>query len=512
MAHSNHPLAGSERTPMHGARLVGTADPNERLEVTVIVRRPASSNLAHHLTQAAAGKFLTRDEFAQAHGADAADLDAVAAFAHMHNLTVVERSAPRRSVTLSGTVADFNQAFNVELQNYEHPEGTYRGRTGSIHLPDSLKDCVEAVFGLDNRPQAKPHFRRAKGAQAHAHQTPSGFTPPQVAQLYKYPTNANGAGEAIALIELGGGYKPSDLSAYFKELKISPAPKVSAVSVSHGHNTPTGSADGPDGEVMLDIEVAGSVAPGAHIVAYFAPNTDQGFLNAITTAIHDQTNKPSIISISWGGPESSWTAQALQQYDKAFQEAAALGVTVTVAAGDNGSTDGVSDGANHVDFPASDPWVIACGGTHLVASGSAITSESVWNDGAQGGATGGGVSSTFPQPSYQSKIKHSGVSGRGVPDVAGDADPESGYRVRVDGSESVFGGTSAVAPLWAGLIALINQAKGSPLGFINAKLYANPAALNDITQGNNGAFSATPGWDACTGLGSPNGDQLETIL
>ena len=132
------------------------------------------------------------------------------------------------------------------------------------------------------------------------------------------------------LIELGGGYKPSDLSAYFKELKISPAPKVSAVSVSHGHNTPTGSADGPDGEVMLDIEVAGSVAPGAHIVAYFAPNTDQGFLNAITTAIHDQTNKPSIISISWGGPESSWTAQALQQYDKAFQEAATLGVTVTV--------------------------------------------------------------------------------------------------------------------------------------------------------------------------------------
>ena len=99
-----------------------------------------------------------------------------------------------------------------------------------------------------------------------------------------------------------------------------------------------------------------------------------------------------------------------------------------------------------------------------------------------------------------------------MPDVAGDADPESGYRVRVDGSETVFGGTSAVAPLWAGLIALINQAKGSPIGFINPKLYANPTALNDITQGNNGAFSATPGWDACTGLGSPNGDQLETIL
>ena len=500
--------------PMHGARAIGAADPHERFEVTVVVRRPRSSVLEYLLAaQAATGKFLTRGEFAQAHGADPADLDAVADFARQHDLTVVERSAVRRAVTLSGTVASFNQAFNVDLQTYEHPDGTYRGRIGSIHLPESLKDRVEGVFGLDNRPQAKPHFRRSKADQHPlANQGLASFTPPQVAELYNYPCRFNGAGEAIALIELGGGFKPSDLGAYFKQLKITPAPKVSAVSVSHGQNAPTGDPNGADGEVMLDIEVAGSVAPAAHIVAYFAPNTDQGFLNAITTAIHDHVNKPSIISISWGGPESDWTAQALQQFDKAFQEAASLGITVTVAAGDNGSSDGVSDGANHVDFPASDPWVIACGGTRLVANGAAIAHESVWNDGTQGGATGGGVSVTFPRPAYQSKININGASGRGVPDVAGDADPESGYKVRVDGSESVFGGTSAVAPLWAGLIALINQAKGAPQGFINAKLYANPSALNEITKGNNGAFSATPGWNACTGLGSPDGNKLKNII
>jgi kumamolisin len=511
MTNSHYPLTGSERAPMRGARAISAASPHERLEVTIVVRRPPSSDLQDHLAHAAPGHFLSREEFARAHGADTADFDAITQFAHDHHLTVVETHPARRSITLSGAVADFNRAFNTELQNYEHAEGTYRGRTGPIHLPESLNDIVEGVFGLDNRPQAKPHFRRA-GGQIHADAASSSFTPPQLAELYAFPSCANGAGQAIALIELGGGYRPRDLAAYFKQLNISPAPKVTAVSVSHGHNAPTGNPDGPDGEVMLDIEVAGAIAPGAHIVVYFAPNTDQGFLNAITTAIHDKVNKPSIISISWGGPESEWTAQAMQQYDKAFQEAAALGVTVTVAAGDNGSSDGVNDGANHVDFPASDPWVLACGGTRLAANGATIASESVWNDGAQGGATGGGFSSIFAEPAYQAVINEQGKSGRGVPDVAGDADPDTGYIVRVDGKDAVFGGTSAVAPLWAALLERLNQMKGAPQGFINPKLYANSAALNDISQGNNGAFSAASGWDPCTGLGTPDGIKLENII
>jgi kumamolisin len=270
---------------------------------------------------------------------------------------------------------------------------------------------------------------------------------------------------------------------------------------------------------MLDIEVIGAIAPQANIAVYFAPNTDAGFLDAITTAIHDTTNKPSVISISWGGAESSWTSQAMTAMDDAFQAAAALGVTVCVASGDNGSSDAVNDGGDHVDFPASSPFALACGGTTLKADKSTIRAESVWNDGAGGGATGGGISTFFATPSWQATLRASRTRGnpsplshRGVPDVAGNADPETGYTVRVDGEDSVIGGTSAVAPLWAALIARVNQATGQPAGFINPRLYQNPQALRDITSGNNGDFAAAAGWDACTGLGSPNGAALRGVI
>jgi kumamolisin len=292
---------------------------------------------------------------------------------------------------------------------------------------------------------------------------------------------------------------------------------VTDVSVDGGGNQPTGDPNSADGEVALDIEVAGAVAPGANMAVYFTPNTDQGFLDAITTAIHDQTNNVTVISISWGGPESTWTAQSMQSYDQAFQDARALGVTICVAAGDNGSSDGVTtDDLAHVDFPASSPNVLACGGTSLLASNGAIQSETVWNDGSQGGATGGGVSEVFPLPSYQStssvpvSVNPSQFQGRGLPDVAGDADPETGYDTTVDGQPSVVGGTSAVAPLWAGLIALLNQQLGKPVGFLNPLLYAagERSGFHDITSGNNGAYSAGPGWDPCTGWGSPIGTAM----
>ena len=260
------------------------------------------------------------------------------------------------------------------------------------------------------------------------------------------------------------------------------------------------------------------VAPGAKIVVYFAPNTDQGFIDAISTAVHDTTNKPSVISISWGGPESSWTQQSMTAFDQACQSAAALGITITVAAGDNGSADGVTDGMNHVDFPASSPHVLACGGTKLIGSGSVVTSEVVWNETAnKEGATGGGVSTFFALPTWQSKAnvpKAGSFAGRGVPDVAGNADPTTGYAVRVDGSSLVIGGTSAVAPLWAGLIALNNAKNKTTAGFLQPAIFTAKArsAFNDITSGNNGAFAAGAGWDACTGLGSPVGTALIQFL
>jgi kumamolisin len=270
---------------------------------------------------------------------------------------------------------------------------------------------------------------------------------------------------------------------------------------------------------MLDIEVAGAIAPAAKIVVYFAPNTDQGFLDAITTAVHDSTNQPSVISISWGGPESSWTTQSLTNFDDAFQSAAAMGVTVCVASGDNGSTDGVNDGNNHVDFPASSSFALACGGTTLQTSNDQIVSETVWDDLPSGGATGGGVSNVFPLPTYQDGFDVPAPTvqggGRGVPDVSGDADPNTGYNILVDGENAVIGGTSAVAPLWAGLVARINQSTGKPIGYLNPQIYAQAveaAGFHDITQGNNGAFSAGLGWDACTGLGSPDGAKLLAAL
>jgi kumamolisin len=186
-------------------------------------------------------------------------------------------------------------------------------------VPEELKDIVEAVFGLDDRPQAKPHLRiRGNVGNVQWHAATTSFTPVELARLYDFPTGATGAGQCIGIIELGGGFRPADLTTYFAELNVSPAPNVVAVSVDHGKNHPTGNPNGPDGEVMLDIEVAGAVAPGARLVVYFAPNTDRGFLDAITTAIHDKRNNPSVVSISWGGPESAWTPQAMQAFDQAF--------------------------------------------------------------------------------------------------------------------------------------------------------------------------------------------------
>jgi kumamolisin len=287
-------------------------------------------------------------------------------------------------------------------------------------------------------------------------------------------------------------------------------------------------------EVALDIEVAGGIAPGANIVVYFAPDaTDQSFLGAISAIVHDNVNKPNIVSISWGGPEETASGQFQSEFDQILQAAAQLGMTVCVAAGDSGSADFAANDPNwdkktHVDFPASSPNVLACGGTHITATATSITSEVVWNDGPNDG-TGGGVSRFFSLPSFQTAddrqkaVDPAGPIMRGVPDVAGDAAPASGYRVLCDGQSfpdaaqgvPPVGGTSAVAPLWAGLIARLNQSLGKPVGLLNPLVYAIPAsanAFNDITVGNNGKYKAGPGWDACTGLGSPNGQNLLAAL
>ncbi len=509
------PLQGSERTAPAGARLLGPVDPDQRVEVSVLLKaRQPPDTAALAQTSPRDRRPLSRQEFTDAHGAHPDDLALVEEFAHEHGLTVVDASRPRRTVALAGTAAAMMQAFGTQLGRYVSQDGTpWRGRTGAVHVPEELERVVEAVLGLDDRAQAKPHFRRRTGSEPHA--SPGTFTPVEVAKAYEFPA-LDGSGECIALVELGGGYRAADLRAYFG----THAPVVGAVSVDGGHNAPTGDPSGPDGEVMLDIEVAGAIARGARIAVYFAPNTDRGFLDAVTTAIHDAVRKPSVVSISWGSPESSWTPQAMRAFDQALAGAALLGVTVCCASGDSGSSDGVDDHRPHVDFPASSPHALACGGTRLTVRGAEVT-ESVWDELATGGgASGGGFSAVFPPPSWQTGARAPAKQeGRGVPDVAGDADPQTGYRVRVDGVDTVIGGTSAVAPLWAALIALVNQQLRQeglhPAGFIQPFLYRSPvssAGLRDVTAGSNGAYKAGPGWDPCTGLGSPKGTALLDLL
>jgi kumamolisin len=526
-------INGSTRRALPDAREIGPVEPDARIEVTIRIRARdpgglTAAEIAALLQppsrEAVAGRrgHLTRAELRAASGADPADLGQVEAFAREHGLAILESDAAERRVVVAGTAARLAAAFGVTLRRYELGGITYRGRVGEITVPERLGAIIVGVFGLDDRPQAQPQFRLyapgpddagAAGAFRPAGEVERSFTPGQVAHLYDFPVDVDGSGQTIALIELGGGLRPADLATYFGGLGIA-APTVTSVSVDGGRNEPT-TADSADGEVMLDIEVAGSVAPGARIVVYFAPNTDRGFLDAISRAVHDTVNRPSVISISWGGPESAWTGQAMAAMDQAFAEAALVGVAITCASGDNGSDDRVGDGRAHADFPASSPHALACGGTRLSGTVVAISAERTWNDGTQGGASGGGISDVFDLPPYQAgagvppSANPGSRAGRGLPDVAGDASPASGYAVRVDGRDMVIGGTSAVAPLYAGLIALLNQKLGRPVGFLNPALYgAARTTIRDITEGDNGAYRAGPGWDACTGLGRIDGTAL----
>lgn len=506
-------LPGSERLEAPGARFIGPVEEAEPVTITVVLRRRAELP-----PEALTGeRRLGLEELNAAYGAEPGEMEQVAEVLRTAGATVVEENPGSRRLVAVGLAGAMGRLFGTSLVTVESTSPSngepvrHRQRTGPLSLPASVGHLVTAVLGLDDRPQAQPHLRIIDPAAAK-----SSFTPDQVAALYDFPAGTDGSGQTVGVIELGGGFTDSDLSRYFTGLK-SPTPKVTAVGVDGASNSP-GVDTNADGEVALDIEVIGAVAPAAEQRVYFAPNTDAGFHDAVAAAVRSQPT-PVAVSISWGQSEDSWTAQGRDALNQAMADAVALGVTVTVAAGDSGSADGVSDGQAHVDFPASSPYVLACGGTRLEAdSTSGIQAEIVWDDLPAGGATGGGVSDVFTVPAWQQdlaiKRAGSGTSGRGVPDVAGNASPETGYLVMVDGTEQVIGGTSAVAPLWAGLVARLVQSLGRPLAPLQPALYtgasagSSPSGFRDVTSGNNGAYRAGPGWDACTGLGSPNGTAL----
>jgi kumamolisin len=500
------------------------------------------------LTTALPGErhYLSDADFTALYGASKEDLATIASWAAENHLTVVSQDAASKRTVVEGTIGDISKAFKVQLDEYDHPDlGHYRGRSGKIYLPAKVYGVIEGVFGLDDRPVGKPRFRRrrsrAMALQAGVNPYPGCFFPTQAAALYNFPTAYDGTGQNVAVFAFNGpnkkqqgGYSLPALQEYFTKILNLKTPAITDVVVQGPGNDP-----GPDtqasnsqgdatGEVMLDMCTVGAISPGAHIYMYFSEFTSKGWVDILHSAITGP-NQISVISNSYGNPEqdpnSAWSKMGVSVVNQALEAAVAKGITVFSAAGDDGSSD-EGKGGPEVDFPASSPYVMGVGGTRLVASPGAkpvITGETVWNDLLQGnGAGGGGISVVFSKPSWQDgvKVPPSVVAphtiGRGVPDVAAVADPDTALVVmHVDGkSLDAIGGTSAAAPLWAALIARINQGLGASCGFLNTLLYTKFATgvLRDITTGNNGAYSAGPGWDACTGLGSPDGDKLLAAL
>jgi kumamolisin len=541
-------LDGSHRQPLKGASRVADAPADEEVLLTLVLRRRTGAELpsdAASTTSRAQG----RERLAQAAGADPQDVERVEQFVRDSGMDVVSSDGAARSIVVRGSVEQANSLFDVSLGQYEAEGLSYRGREGVVRLPADVAEAVEAVLGLDDRPQARmrlkrgptlgdadlpdpesdpasllPEVERVAAARAQPQLQPQPLWAHQVARLYDFPRELDGSGQTIAIIELGGGYRDDELAAYFEKAGV-PAPEVIAVPVDKGTNSP---GEDADGEVLLDIEVAGTVAPAARLVVYFADNSDRGFFDAINRAVHDTTYAPSAVSISWGGPESTWTPQAMTAFDGALADAGALGVTVLAAAGDHGAADAAGDGQVHADFPASSPHIVACGGTEIVGLHDTAVSEVTWNEG-DGWATGGGVSAQFPVPEWQidvgipENLNGSNQPGRGVPDVAGNASGRSAYIVLVDGQWTSVGGTSAVAPLYAGLIALLDQGLGRPVGLLLPQLYAaaaSPGVFRNIVSGDNSVpstpqfgpatagYPAGEGWDACTGLGSLHGGAL----
>jgi kumamolisin len=347
----------------------------------------------------------------------------------------------------------------------------------------------------------RPYFKRRDGNSYRARiarRLPSAsYTPLQIKKAYGIPDNLDGSGTVVGIIELGGAWSSQDYAQYMSWLGFNSYRAPIVVG------NPSPDPNGADVEVMLDSCVIGGMAPQAQQRIYFYPNTDAGFVNAINKAVDDNCD---VISISWGAPEGQWSSQAKALMDSALQKAITKKINTYVASGDNGSSDGTS--ANAVDYPASSPYSIGCGGTNLqLKQDGSIASETVWNDGTRGGATGGGYSNVYPMPEFQRGVVNGSM--RGVPDVAGVGDPESGWSIRANGQTINVGGTSAVAPMWAAIQCLLNQKAG--LRAWSVPLFYKTSSwswFRDTITGSNGAFNAGPGWDGCTGLGSPDGERL----
>ena len=521
-------------------------NPNQWLELTLGVRRskdlPDLSALDNELPSKR--KYMTHEELEKNYGSDPAAIAKIEAFAEAHHLVVLRSDAGSARLTLGGTVADVSGAFGVKMFDYSHPTlGDFHARTGPVSVPDELGDAITGVFGFNNHRilRRKHQFKNAKKASTSTGSHPW-FVPTELGPVYNFP-QADAKDQCIGLLEFGGGVEDSDLTTYFAKIG-QPKPNVQVIALDGVSTDPSADPDST-GEVMLDIEVVGALAGGAKVAVYFSTFDEKGLIDALSAVISDKTNKPSVVSVSWGWDENQpfnngilWSPAAIDHVNHSMLAAAQLGITVCVSTGDDGSEAQVKDGHAHVNFPATSPYVLAVGGTSLhvkqTSKGLTHITETVWNDGP-GSGTGGGVSDITPIPAWQKGIVPPSINpghfaGRGIPDVAANADPSTGYFVMSGGQFGIVGGTSASAPLWGSLITRINALIGSRAGNFNALLYSKfgPASaapggptspLRDIVTGNNdtdklldGQFAAGKGWDGCTGWGVPNGTNLLAAL
>jgi kumamolisin len=529
-------VPGSERTPAFGATATRASDAEAWVEVTLKLARKAP--LPGVDTRPA--RTLAAAEIGAKYGASDDAIKRVSTTFAGLGLTLLASDAATRTVQLGGPVRAMEQAFQVRLMQYDGIRGPYRGRVGALHVPAALAGDIVGVFGLDNRRVVRR--RPAGGRRRHvvdrsaaAAKKRPWFFPAELAAAYDFP-DGDGSGQTIGLLEFGGGFFADDLAAFGQAAGLASLPAVVPISVD---KMPTDTNDEATGEVMLDVEVLAGICPQATIPVWFSQFTEKGWIDALDAAMHDPTYKPQVLSISWGYAEdvSVWTAAAVRQVDEALQEAALMGITVCVAAGDDGSSDGIADGHAHVDFPSSSAYVLAVGGT-LLRTGPR-RSERAWKDGDglradSGGSTGGGVSARLARPAWQSGLDIAPVNpgqaaGRIVPDVAANASANTGYFVVAGGHQEISGGTSASAPLWAALVARMNQqlaAGGKRVGYLTPLLYgAAPdgsgplgrAGCHDIASGDNvtahvGGFKSGAGFDAVTGWGSPKGKDLLAAL
>jgi kumamolisin len=527
------PLSGSERPIPTGAERLRDADPSERLEVTVTLAGPP-------LPDPLQAEPLTREQLERDHGTDQETIAIVSAALQQLGLTLEQSSPLSRSLRVSGTVAQLEQAFMPALGVYRHPkQGEFRGREGQLQIPAELEGLVTGVFGLDERRVA-----RRGGVLPQAKASPSqALSPAQLASHYAFPS-ADGSGETVAIAEFGGGYFADDLTA-FCDKQGTPVPKVTAVGVNGApvltlaqiQQLPQQQQQqqlDDSVEVNMDVQIVAGLAPGADQVVYFSTFDEQGWVDLLGEVIAGKPAPSVTLSISWGLAEDdpNWSQGALQAIDERFQAVAAIGITVCVAAGDDGSADQESDGGAHIDFPASSPHVLAVGGTMLSGATDVVWWESPgYRTGSGGGATGGGVSTVFARPSWQdvqvASINPGSIDGRVIPDVAALAGPPF-YDLIFLGQDQPNGGTSASTPLWAALIALMAAVPQQPWKprFLAPLLYGAAAGgqavgatgCTDVTSGDNTAstlgkgYSAGPGFDAVSGWGVPNGTALHQAL